>query len=189
MPEARTQASCCVEFVSSAAENCKLPLLDGNNSKSIESISTEIEIPKAGNVPEGRQGIDRLFHGSICTAWALLLRCFTGQDRITFEYKSNNQSATVSLFQMTFDENETLSKHLEKATDAFSYNQIKRSIVADAGRIDEEGSKVSNYVNTTVSVDDSDRAPDILGAKNSADMSEVSCGISTFSITGITLIK
>ena len=65
--------------------SCKIPLLDGDAKEAKESIVTEVEINQKHRLCEVARVMNGSLEGIICIAWALLLRCYTGQDQVCFE--------------------------------------------------------------------------------------------------------
>ena len=165
MAERNNQASCCTFVASRQAEICRLPLLDGEAKESAENITTEIELEDADRLSDLCRRDGPFFYGTICTAWALLLRCYTGQDQITFRF-DHNVNATASVLQVVFDENKSLSTHVENATDAISC--IKQEELSAQASVDTESS--SHPANTVVCVSGSGTSRK-LGAKQTLEVS------------------
>ena len=158
MAEMRNQNSSCTAVVASEAEPCKLPLLDGEPNGTPETITTEVELLNASRIHEVCRQDRPLLYGMICTAWALLLRCYTGQDHVTFEYQ-HSMKPKAPLLCMIFDEEATLTDCVKKAEDAIPCAEQKRKDAA----ADAVPAK-SNMVSTTVCIDDADPSG-WLGAK------------------------
>ncbi|KAL9595554.1 MAG: hypothetical protein Q9219_006374, partial [cf. Caloplaca sp. 3 TL-2023] len=103
----------------STVENsfCKLSLLDGDAKSSPQVITVDLV---SGDVIEKLHqlyGQDRtVFDDVLLTAWSLLLRCYTGQDQISFRTRSSiTPHHNESLFQMAFQREERLRACLERA--------------------------------------------------------------------------
>ena len=103
-------------------ESCNLPLLDGKTS-SDHPISAEVEVQHVERVLHACQ-IDRAnLKRIVCAAWALLLRCYTGQHQVAFFFQSSDDSAgSVEVYdrkdqpdtlQVTLDEGENLSQVIQ----------------------------------------------------------------------------
>ena len=167
------QASCFSISVSEA-EACKLPLLDGETSGSVEIITTEARLENAGNILDVCRRDRILFSATACTAWALLLRCYTGQDRVTFEYTTDNTNATASILRMSFVEDEILSNYAERARDAITGIEQKRLAATRLSAATVNNETVSSLVNTAVCICDSEVPPGILAAKTAGKSMEVS---------------
>ena len=174
----------------SEAGPCKLPLLDGDADGSAKVMSTEVELYNASGMSEIYRQDRSFLYDAIRTAWALLLRCYTGSDEIAFEY-NHNETTMAPLLRMILDEEDSLSGCLEKAKDAKILAEQERgaSAATAADAITAGKSKtVSNNVSTTVCVkcvSDPDFSR-MLGAKTAGQTRQVSdsvlppvCGILT----------
>ena len=168
------KASCCISLSVSEVEVCKLPLLDGEISASVEIITTEVPLKNAGNLLDVCRNDRIQFSGTVCTAWALLLRCYTGQDQVTFEYTTNYANTTASLLRMSFTEDDILSKYTDRARDAFTGIAQERLAVTELGTATVNHATVSSLVNTAVCICDSDKPPGMLTAKIAERFIEVS---------------
>lgn len=174
------QASCCTSLSATEVEVCKLPLLDANTSESAKIITTEVRLENAENTFDACRRDRLLFSGTVCTAWALLLRCYTGQDRVTFEYTTENANATASFLRMSFGEDETSSKYTEKAKDAIIGIEQKRLAAIQSTANTATSNTISRPVNTAVCICDSEMPPGMLTAKAAGKTAEVSAKISYF---------
>ncbi|KAL6714216.1 hypothetical protein ACLMJK_008711 [Lecanora helva] len=142
-----------------AAQNCKLPLLDGGKDNSANIISAEVELQNAAKIHEVCHGDRSLICGILCTAWTLVLRCYTGQDELTFRYK-HGVNRPALLLRTILDEESKLSDCAEKAKDAIgSIDQKRQDAAADA--ITATGNA---DVSTAICIYDSDSS-NTLGAK------------------------
>ena len=168
------QASCCTSLSVSEAEACKLPLLDGETSGPVEIITTEARLENVGNILDACRRDKILFSSTACTAWALLLRCYTGQDRVTFEYTTNDANARASLLQMSFGEDEILSKYTESARDAITGIEQKRLAATKLSAASVNHETASPLVNTAVCICDSEMRSGMLAAKTAGKSREVS---------------
>lgn len=87
--------------------SCKLPLLDGTPGASDEVLSALVEVHEAERVVRMCQQTGRELSGIISAAWALLLRCYTGQRQVSF---ACNDSGDPKQLRIGIDEDETLSQ-------------------------------------------------------------------------------
>ena len=145
------------------ATSCTLPLLDGEDISSPHHISTEIEL----EVGEKFRGFDKSngspFNDVLCTAWGLLLRCYTGQDDVSFHFRNGNTEKLISnaatpsdhlsMCRMSFVENDTLLKCIRKAQDCYT-DDLRGSQPLASGRSE---SSFSQYQNSFVWVQDASR--------------------------------
>lgn len=180
------QASCYIPISASEAEACKLPLLDGETSGSVRIITTEIGLENAGKLFDVCRRDRLLLYGMTCTAWALLLRCYTGQDRVTFEYRSVN--ATSPLLRMSFDEDETLSKYTERARDVITGIEQKRQGTTQSSAATGKIKTIPHLVNTGVCICVSNTPAELLAAKTAEKTVQVSDENSRFIIQYLQLI-
>ena len=117
----------------SEAASCKLPLLDGEDSTRAHITVAELEPENIGRLQSFGNGDVSSFNDLLCTAWGLLLRCYTGQDDISFHFlqsvaddsvsKSIVPEANQSTFRAVFDEHECLSTCFAKAKDGYAGNK------------------------------------------------------------------
>ena len=142
------------------ATSCTLPLLDGEDISSPYLISTEIELEGG----EKFRGFDKSdgspFKDMLCTAWGLLLRCYTGQDDVSFHFRNGiikkpishlpTPSDHFSMFRMAFVEEDTLLKCIRKAQDCYA-DDVRGSQPLASARSE---SKFSQYQNSFVWVQD-----------------------------------
>ena len=145
------------------ATSCTLPLLDGEDISSPHLISTGIEL----EVGERFRGLDKSnglpFNDMLCTAWGLLLRCYTGQDDVSFHFRNGNikkpisdpatPSDHLSAFRMAFVEENTLLECIRKAQDCYADDVRGSQPLASA----RSGSSFSQYQNSFVWVQDASR--------------------------------
>ena len=154
------------------AEPCKLPLLDGKAATDGHAISAQVELPQAGRILQFCRRDKHALSGLLCTAWGLLLRCFTGQERVFFWFQSS--SSDNKLLRMTIEDEELLSAYVQSVEDALQQLQ-RQQHVAQAGAISTQAStSVSGVVNSEVRLclHDSDRRQ--LGAKTCQEIPKVS---------------
>lgn len=104
---------------------CRLPLLDGEAESVPRSVTTEVKLEEAEKLRELYFENKTYLEGVICTAWGLVLRCFTGQDDVSFHFRRTKGHAPIpesaaahenrSKFQISFRENEILRDHIHRA--------------------------------------------------------------------------
>ena len=112
------------------ATSCTLPLLDGEDISNPHLISTEIQLEVGEKFPDFGKSSASPFNDMLCTAWGLLLRCYTGQDDVSFHFRHGNieeiksnpaaLSDHFSTFRMVFLEEDTLLKCIRKAQDCYA---------------------------------------------------------------------
>ena len=81
---------------------CKIPLLDGDTESpdqivSVESVSHDLERFRELYLQD-----EETFATYLYTAWGLLLRCFTGQDHVSFRTSLVSDASDRSTFAGTF---------------------------------------------------------------------------------------
>lgn len=108
----QTQSRSKITMATSEKVFCKLPLLDGNVESSPQLLAVD---SVSGNVAERLHELYRrdsaVFKNTLCTAWSLLLRCYAGQDCVSFRLESSG----ASLFQLDVQRQEPLLSCLERA--------------------------------------------------------------------------
>ena len=114
------------------AISCKLPLLDGDNATN-RPLRIELEPGKAEIFRNSGNGDIEAFNDLLCVAWGLVLRCYTGQNNVSFHFQQNLASDLISnstgsqtgqsLFRIEFDERENLSTCCTKARASHTFNQ------------------------------------------------------------------
>ena len=119
------------------ATPCKLPLLDGEETPEARLLTTETEFDYAGRFQSLGNRDTASFNNLLCTAWGLLLRCFTGQDEISFHFRhtviddglSNPAISRTfqSMFQVEFDEHDSLATCYAKAKDGYAGNERRQT--------------------------------------------------------------
>ncbi|KAL8941315.1 MAG: hypothetical protein Q9211_001867 [Gyalolechia sp. 1 TL-2023] len=136
---------------------CKLPLLGGNVKSSPQILAVD---SVSGTVVEKLHELYRrdgaVFKDNLCTAWSLLLRCYTGQDRVSFRVASSAASSNYpSLFQLDINRHEPLLICLERArTSSSTLNVIPKE----------------QRTNTTVLIRDADGSGPSAGEHDTADV-------------------
>ncbi|KAL8703011.1 MAG: hypothetical protein Q9201_003811 [Fulgogasparrea decipioides] len=101
---------------------CKLPLLDGDKNSATRVVAVDV-------TPGDVKGFKKLYNDdavrldhSLYSAWALLLRCYTGQDLVSFSIWHDDgsdlehQPGKSSLIQLELREEEPLTTLLERIT-------------------------------------------------------------------------
>ena len=104
---------------------CRLPLLDGEEEDAPRIIKTDVNLEQAARLKELYRENKTYLEGLVCTAWGLVLRCFTGQDDVSFHFRRSRTARPVpenaavhdnrAKFQMSFRENEILLAHIQRA--------------------------------------------------------------------------
>ena len=148
------------------ATSCKLPLLDGEVTAKARLIVTDLQLGNIERIQHFGKGDITSFSELLCTAWGLLLRCYTGQDDISFHFHQSINEKLVSnstvppinqsTFRMVFDEHETLSTCFAKAKDGYAGNERGGpSLVSTA--LESRSLSAASYQNTHVWIQDSTR--------------------------------
>ena len=106
-------------------------MLDGNAKMVTGHIVTEVEFEQADRLYEVAKEASGSLGGVFCIAWALLLRCYTGQDQVCFELMGDfiNERAAQSegfkndplIFNMAFQEEDVLSTCIRRASTSHTY--------------------------------------------------------------------
>ncbi len=145
------------------AMSCKLPLLDGEDTSEPRLMTTALELESAEILQNFSKGNVASFDDMICAAWGLLLRCYTGQDNVSFYFEQDNADDLVSksavprdrqsTFRMAFHEQETLSMCVARAKDG--YGESERGGPSLVSTVSDSRSLPSSYYqNTHVRVED-----------------------------------
>lgn len=121
----RQQDASCSSLPFSKAIPCKIPLLDGDSNIESRPIVADVELDRIDELQRLYQADNASFDALLCTAWGLLLRCYVGQDHISFHFhrKEIRQSGQPlapsdehqSIFQIEFNEQEALHTHIKRA--------------------------------------------------------------------------
>ena len=100
-------------------QSCNLPLLDGTRS-SDHAVSAQAEVQHVEKILYTCQNDNTYLQRIVCAAWALLLRCYTGQNQIAFLFNCLDDSIgslevhgrkdQPDILQMTLEEGENLSQ-------------------------------------------------------------------------------
>ena len=154
------------------ATPCKLPLLDGEKTTDSRLLTTETEFEYAERFQSLGNRDTASFNNLLCTAWGLLLRCFTGQDEISFHFRQNvtddglsNPAVSrtfQSMFQVEFDEHDSLATCYAKAKDGCAGNE-RRQISLVSTVTDSASPSATGQQNTYVWVQGaSDDAQDVV---------------------------
>ncbi len=134
MPETRSeygQPEGCEAALSAVVDSsCKLPLLDGDEEVATRPIVTEVELEQSERLLQSLKQARGSLGSIICTAWSLLLRCYTGQDHVCFQLTWDDKFNLVrkpgtsvddeSFFRMDFQEEELLSTYVLRAMTSYS---------------------------------------------------------------------
>lgn len=145
------------------ATSCRLPLLDGETGTESQHKIIAFELEDTTILHDHGKGDVASLNGLLCTAWGLLLRCFTGQDSVAFQFRQSiidNVNLTSGVpriqqsgFQIAFQEHEPLSMCLAKAKDAYAGTEWGRaSSVSEMSEL--RSSTAATHQNTYVHVQD-----------------------------------
>ena len=138
----------------SRAVGCKLPFLDGKPGPTARPITVEVNPESAGELLENITSDTSHLKGTICAAWGLLLRCYTGQNDVCFYFRQHNgslpdqspilqQHARQNL-RLSFPENgELRNQILEAEDDVVALEQQRQSDLVTVQNADL-GSNVNN---------------------------------------------
>ncbi|KAL8654006.1 MAG: hypothetical protein Q9210_001767, partial [Variospora velana] len=136
--------------------SCKLPLLDGDAEASPEVITVDTASGSIGELQRLCSNDRSSFESYLYTAWALLLRCYTGQDHVCFRIRrplrvsdgdaSAPSSRRASLLQLALREDETLSDITRRV--ASNVIPTSSQLGTTSSRDDSESASLS--ANTTV---------------------------------------
>lgn len=138
-------------------KSCKLPLLDGDTEASPQVITIDIASGSIGELQRLYSNDRSSFESYLYTAWALLLRCYTGQDHVCFRIRRPlrvsdgdasppSSSRTGHLLQLALREDETLSDITRRvASDVIPISSQFRTTNAKGGN-----ESASPLANTTV---------------------------------------
>lgn len=135
------------------AVTCKLPLLDGERASTTRIIEARVELQHAGTLQElCAPDNDRApLNDILCTAWGLLLRCYTGQDDIFFQFRQTSSDGdSLSGFRMAFHEQENLSTYIERAREGSTAPREQRLPRPPAATSNADCASGSSYSNTIV---------------------------------------
>ncbi len=143
--------------------SCKLPLLDGEDAAENCLIMTELELEDTAIFQNFGKGEVASFDDLLCTAWALLLRCYTGQDNVSFHLRQSSVDDVASTlavpriressFRMSFEEHDSLSACISKAKDGYGSNERAEPPIVST--VSESGSSfTADYQNTYVWIQD-----------------------------------
>lgn len=143
--------------------SCKLPLLDGKSGASDEVLSALVEVHEAARVVRMCQQTRREMSGIVSAAWALLLRCYTGQFQVAFQFASSDDSSDVNQpnkdpkpLRIELDEDENLSQFTQAAAERLS-----------VARSDEISELHLDAINTGIIIQKVDRIDLTQNAKSS----------------------
>ena len=104
---------------------CKIPLLDGESLSPPRVIESELALKNLARLQSILQREEILFERLLCTSWALLLRCYTGQDDVCFQLRRTRSDTLVeksanrehlSIVTMDFEEKQTISHYTTKTS-------------------------------------------------------------------------
>ncbi|KAG8530149.1 NRPS [Bacidia gigantensis] len=145
------EASCSSPSAHGAVP-CKLPLLDGEPSSSGHTITAKVELKQAARIWEARRRDADSLHEKLCTSWALLLRCFTGQDQIHFHLNERHYTDTQTCIQLAFAGDETLRECAAKTGETVGILEQKQESAGISAMTAASPASVSQLVNTAVCI-------------------------------------
>ena len=132
---------------------CKLPLLDGDKSSENELLRRDISHSNAVELLQSCKHDLETIEDTLCAAWSLLLRVYTGQNDGSFGLirggsaggvkETDGQTKTVNY---NVDENDTLSRYLQRLRETRAFGLANGS--ASAGH---RTAPIS--YNTSISID------------------------------------
>ena len=141
--------------------SCKLPLLDGEDTTTTRLTRVESEFQYVDKLQRAGKRDEASLNDLLCTAWGLLLRCYTGQDDISFHFRQNicddliSNSAVSRLHQSTFrvvfDEHESLLSCFAKAKDSHvDVGSQRGNLSLSSTASDSASFSAADYQNTYV---------------------------------------
>lgn len=111
---------------SARSMSCILPLLDGDAEASPRVIAVDSVSGDVGDLQKLYKNNKDRFDSYVCTAWAILLRCYTGLDLVCFQLYANASQEEAGipseprqaapLLQLALGQDEPLSNIVERAT-------------------------------------------------------------------------
>ena len=144
------------------ANSCMLPLLDGDDTTGPRLLTTEWELGATEMLQKCGIRADAYFNDMLCTAWGLLLHCYTGQDNVSFHFQRRSiedpvSNLTVSreynsTFRTAFHEEDSLSTCVARAKEGYAENERESPSLPSA--VSDSRSIASRSRNTHVCVQD-----------------------------------
>lgn len=141
------------------AITCKIPLLDGEDTTRPQLIETELELENVERLHYLGERDPASFNAVLCTAWGLLLRCYAGQDDVSFHFRQDCVDGSISnsagprehqsMFRIKFHEDENLSTCVARAKDGFADDERVGPFVVST-ESDSRTFSVSRNQNTSV---------------------------------------
>ena len=143
---------------------CKLPLLDGDTNTTAHVITTEVEPENSADFQEIYSKDREDFEILLCATWGLLLRCYTGQEAVSFHFQgccnkafrvgsaTAEQKHTVTV---EMQEMETLASYVEKTQTRHTMltNEESRS---EFSKLNNRSIATSTDINTTIQIQNDD---------------------------------
>ena len=139
---------------------CKVPLVDGENDTPYRLLTAEIEPENGADFEVLTSGDRRWLENLLCAAWGLLLRCYTGQESVSFEVRDSGERGlgadeatweSPGTVTIEADEAETLSIYIEKAKAA-----LEERAQSISGPRQSTSSRIAateaRHINTTIQV-------------------------------------
>ena len=153
--------------------SCNLPLLDGDSNTKAELLHCEAHVLNVEAFKEACKRDLRIIENALCTAWAVLLRLYVGQDDVHFvvqtddhgppTHGSKSESNHQFVFHMAFEEQEGFATCLERANECRNPPQSAQSLT-DQPTAPLDYAHVSHLGNTalwiqTISTENSEILP------------------------------
>ena len=143
---------------SSEKISCNIPLLDGDGSTVSRKIETGVELGRIANLQELYDEDKGSLVALICTAWGLLLRCFTGQDDIGFYVLAGDRTddepelaalhAQQEVFRIAFHDQKRLATYIARARTKCATLE-SRPVTSNFIQADTDSPKNVHQKNTT----------------------------------------
>ena len=143
------------------ATTCKLPLLDGEDTNTARLTVVESDLQSLERPSRFGTGDEASLNELLCTAWGLVLRCYTGQETVSFQFRqsicddviSNPTVSRIhqSTYRVLFDEEESLSSCFAKAKDGFvDLGNERGNPSLSSAASDSASLSTAEYMNTSV---------------------------------------
>ena len=144
---------------------CKLPLLDGDTHTTAHVITTEVEPENGADFQEMYSKDRKDFEILLCAAWGLLLRCYTGQEAVSFHFHgccnkgvgvdsaAAEQKPTVTV---EMQEMETLATYLENIQARHTMLTKKEDSCSESLELNTRSFSTPMDINTTVQIQNDD---------------------------------
>ena len=159
------RTSCSSGASSNEAISCKLPLLDGDYGSTSQSITAQVDLDQTQKLQHVYLDDKVTFDAIVCTAWALVLRCFIGQEKLGFYLdesaaihdapnSKNGGNRDRSIFLINFDQQEPLSAYIKRAELQHALLERRRQN-SDLTKAIENSNSNDHQLNTAIRMQDS----------------------------------